>query len=89
MGWHDIGSFRALYEIKADDQGLALSGDVRLSQSQNLLVETDGPSVAIVGMENIAVIVKEGRVLVLNMDKAQNVKDIVTQIKDDGKTELL
>ena len=40
-------------------------------------------------MENIAVIVKEGRVLVLNMDKAQNVKDIVTQIKDDGKTELL
>ena len=89
LGWHDIGSFRALYEIKADDQGLALSGDVRLSQSQNLLVETDGPSVAIVGMENIAVIVKEGRVLVLNMDKAQNVKDIVTQIKDDGKTELL
>jgi len=89
LGWHDIGSFRALHEIKADDQGLALSGDVRLSQSQNLLVETDGPSVAVVGLDNIAVIVKEGRVLVLNMDKAQNVKDIVTQIKEDGKTELL
>ena len=89
LGWHDIGSFRALYELKANDQGLALSGDVRLSHTTNALVETDGPSVAVVGMDNVAVIVKEGRVLVLNLDKAQNVKDIVVQLKNEGKTELL
>jgi len=89
LGWHDIGSFRALHELKADTQGLALSGDVRLSHTTNALVETDGPSVAVVGMDNIAVIVKEGRVLVLNLDKAQNVKDIVVQLKEEGQTELL
>jgi len=89
LGWHDIGSFRALHELKADDQGMSVSGDVRLSHTTNALVETDGPSVAVVGMDNVAVIVKEGRVLVLNLDKAQNVKDIVTQLKEDGADELL
>lgn len=89
LGWHDIGSFKALHALKADDQGLALSGDVRLSHTTNALVETDGPSVAVVGLDNVAVIVKEGRVLVLNLERAQNVKDIVVQLKEEGKTELL
>lgn len=89
LGWYDIGSFRALHELKADDQGMSVTGDVLLSHTTNALIETDGPVVAVVGMDNIAVIVKEGRVLVLNLDRAQNVKDIVTQLKDAGKKDLL
>lgn len=83
LGWHDIGSFKALHELKADDQGMAVSGNVRLSNTHNCLIDTDGPLVAAVGVENLAIIVKDGAVLVLNLDESQNVKDIVAQLKID------
>lgn len=89
LGWHDIGSFKALHDLKADDKGLALSGNVRLSGTRNCLIETDGPVVAAVGVENLAIIVKDGAVLVLNLDESQNVKDIVAQFKASGETEFL
>jgi len=85
LGWHDIGSFKALYELKADNQGLAVKGNVRLSKTRNCLIDTDGPLVAAVGVENLAIIVKDGAVLVLNLDDSQNVRDIVGQLKIDGK----
>ena len=85
LGWHDIGSFKALKALKADTDGLALSGNIRLSQSKDCLIETDGPLVAAVGVENLAIIVKDGAVLVLNLDKSQDVKKIVAQLKlEDG-----
>jgi len=89
LGWHDIGSFKALHELKADDQGMSTSGPVRLSNARNCLVETDGPLVALVGVENLAVIVKDGAILVVNLDESQKVKDIVTQLKSDGGDALL
>ena len=89
LGWHDIGSFKALHELKADDEGLALSGNIRLSGTRNCLIQTDGPLVAAVGVENLAIIVKDGAVLVLNLDKSQDVKEIVAQLKlEDGTTFL-
>jgi len=85
LGWHDIGSFKALKDLKGDADGLALSGNIRLTQTKDCLIETDGPLVAAVGVENLAIIVKDGAVLVLNLDKSQDVKDIVAQLKrEDG-----
>lgn len=89
LGWHDIGSFKALHGLKADDQGLALSGNIRLSKTRDCLIETDGPMVAAVGVENLAIIVKDGAVLVLNLDESQNVKDIVAQLKTEDDTPFL
>jgi len=84
LGWHDIGSFKALHELRADDEGLSVKGDVRLANTRNCLIDTDGPLVAAVGVENLAIIVKDGAVLVLNLDESQNVRDIVAQLKTDG-----
>ena len=89
LGWHDIGSFKALQALKADSQGLALSGNIRLSQTRDCLIETDGPLVAAVGVENLAIIVKDGAVLVLNLDKSQDVKEIVAQLKLEDGTPFL
>lgn len=89
LGWHDIGSFKALHDLKADDEGMSTTGPVRLSKTKNCLVETDGPLVAMVGVENLAVIVKDGAILVVNLDESQHVKDIVTQIKSEGGGPLL
>ena len=89
LGWHDIGSFKALHELKADQEGMSVSGNVRSTETNNCLVETDGPLVALVGVENLAVIVKDGAVLVVNLDASQNVKDIVTQLKSEDDSPFL
>jgi len=85
IGWHDIGSYKALHKLKTDDQGLSVTGNVRLSKTRNCLIETDGPLVAAVGVENLAIIAKDGAILVLNLDESENVRDIVGQLKVDGQ----
>ena len=89
LGWHDIGSFKALKDLKANSDGLALSGNIRLSQTENCLIETDGPLVAAIGVENLAIIVKDGAVLVVNLDKSQDVKEIVAQLKLEESSPFL
>jgi len=58
LGWHDIGSFKALHELKADENGMAVSGNVITENTTGALIDTDGPLVSVVGLENVAVIVK-------------------------------
>ena len=89
LDWHDIGSFKALHALKADVNGMALSGDVITEKTKKALISTDGPLVSVVGLENIAVIVKQGRVLVLNLDEAQSVKSVVEHLKHMDQTEWL
>jgi len=57
--------------------------------ANHCLVDTDGPRVALIGVENIAVIVNNGVVSVVALDKAQDVKHVVTDIKIQGETEFL
>jgi mannose-1-phosphate guanylyltransferase / mannose-6-phosphate isomerase len=84
MGWSDIGSWSALWQLTKDDDGNALRGDVHVIDTKKSLVHTDGPFVATIGVENIAVIVHEGAVLVAHMDNVQDVKKIVNVLKDRG-----
>jgi len=89
IGWNDIGSFASLHELKKGEDGNAVTGDVLMTETQNCLIETDGPLVATVGLEDIAVIVKDGMVLVTRLDKAQEVKAIVGQLKEAGRKDKL
>ena len=86
IGWTDIGSFAALHdELKEGDANNAFKGDVLTHNTKNCLVQTDGPLVAIVGVEGLSVIVKDGKVLIAALDAAQDVKSIVTQLKTNER----
>lgn len=89
IGWSDIGSFASLQEVRADATGNALSGDVVTVNTSGSLVMTDGPLVSTVGVENVAVIVHDGQVLVLGLDAAQDVKKVVEGLKADGRADCL
>ena len=89
MGWSDIGSWSALWQLTKGEDSNAVRGDVHVIDTQNSLIHTDGPFVAAIGVENIAVIVHEGNVLVANMDKVQDVKKIVDILKARGDTDKL
>jgi len=89
MGWSDIGSWSALWQLTKNEDSNALRGDVHVIDSKNSLVHTDGPFVAAIGIENIAVVVHEGTVLVANMDNVQDVKKIVDVLKARGDVSKL
>ena len=75
MGWTDIGSFEALHAARPGNaSGNALAEGTRAVGASDCLVDTDGPRVNLVGVSGLAVIVRDGEVLVLDMAHSQSVK---------------
>ncbi len=90
IGWNDIGSYASLLGSKNQNaDGNSVSGDVLLSEVSSSLIHSDGPTVAVVGLSNIAVIVSDGKVLVADLDASQDVKKIVNQLKASDRQDDL
>lgn len=89
LGWKDVGSFAAYRELHADDETPVIMGDGYVYASVNSLIDTDGPLVALVGVDNVGVIVRDGRVLVVDLDASQDVKEIVNRLKAENRTDML
>tara|TARA_R110000782_G_scaffold78293_3_gene155874 strand:- start:61152 stop:62216 length:1065 start_codon:yes stop_codon:yes gene_type:complete len=82
MGWSDIGSWDALYELlDKDEDGNAHVGDVLALDSKGCLVRSDGPVVTLAGVEDLIVIATSDTVMVLPRGKSQDVKKIVEGLK--------
>ena len=72
MGWSDIGNWQALRDARErDGQGNAVRGTAELVDCRNVLVETDGPRVSAIGLEDIVIVVDGDEVLVTTGDGAQ------------------
>ena len=88
MGWSDVGSWGALWEIaEHDDAGNALHGDVVAVDVTNCLVRVDnGPAVAVVGVSDLVVVSTRDSVLVIPRARAQDVRAIVDRLSADNST---
>lgn len=76
MGWSDVGSWDALYDIGHKDQaGNSISGTVRLSEAHRNLVHADGLRVTVHGLNDIIVVANGREVMVLPRGAAQSVKN--------------
>lgn len=74
MGWSDIGNWQALRDARAGDAaGNRVRGPAELVDCRNVLVESDGPRVSVIGLEDVIVVVDGGEVLVTSAAGAQKV----------------
>ncbi|WP_126177083.1 mannose-1-phosphate guanylyltransferase [Tsuneonella rigui] len=72
MGWSDIGNWEALRDARpGDEAGNRTSGQVELVECRNVLVETDGPRVSVIGLDDVIVVVDGDEVLVTSAAGAQ------------------
>jgi len=72
MGWSDIGNWEALRDARpGDEAGNRTSGEVELVECRNVLVETDGPRVSVIGLDDVIVVVDGDEVLVTSAAGAQ------------------
>lgn len=74
MAWSDIGNWQALHAARIrDEAGNAVSGLAELVDCRNVLVESDGPRVSVIGLENVIVVVNGDEVLVTSAAGTQKV----------------
>ncbi|HEY9041449.1 MAG TPA: mannose-1-phosphate guanylyltransferase/mannose-6-phosphate isomerase, partial [Rheinheimera sp.] len=89
-GWNDVGGFAALWQVSAkDSDGNVLCGDVLALDSENSYVRSDDKLVAAIGVKDLVVISTKDAVLVAHKDQAQQVKQIVNQLAQMGRSEAV
>ena len=75
MGWSDVGSWDALYELAAKDEAAnSLKGDIRLFEASGNLIRSDGLRVSISGVTDLIVVASGNEVLILPRGSSQDVK---------------
>jgi mannose-1-phosphate guanylyltransferase/mannose-6-phosphate isomerase len=90
IGWSDVGTYDALWaETVKTPSGDALTGPVIAAETSNNLVMSDGPTVVLSGVEDLAVIVEGGVVLVTRRDAPAAVRAAVEALKAAGREDLL
>jgi mannose-1-phosphate guanylyltransferase len=84
MGWSDIGSWDALHAISDPDEGgNVVRGDVVAIEAKNCLVQSEpGKRVALVGVQDLIVVVSGADVLVLPRGRSQEVKKLIDAMKE-------
>ena len=88
MGWNDIGSWDALWQLlDKDNNGNVISGDVILKNTKNSLIRSENKLVTSVGVENTIIIATDDAVLVADRNATQDVNLIVNDIKSSNRRE--
>ena len=87
-GWSDVGSWSALWEIKdKDESGNVTEGDVIALDTDSSLIMAKDRLVTTLGVSNLIVIDTPDALLVADKNHIQEVKRIVSEIKDSGRNE--
>ncbi|EVT71099.1 mannose-1-phosphate guanylyltransferase/mannose-6-phosphate isomerase [Stenotrophomonas indicatrix] len=86
-GWNDVGSWSALWEVSDKDaDGNACHGDVIALDCKDSYAYGNR-LIAMVGLQDVVVVETDDAVFVGHKDRVQDVKEIVGQIKRDGRSE--
>ncbi len=86
-GWNDLGSWRTVWqESHPDGNGVAKSDGAVAIDCENTLLRSDSKDISIVGigLKNVVAVAMNDAVLVADMDRAQEVKEAVAQLKAQG-----
>ncbi len=87
MGWSDVGSWESLWLIgDKDDNGNVKTGDVVTEGVNNSYLRSEGPLLAAIGLDNVAVVATADAVLVGTRDDIENIKPMIDTLKEGGRT---
>jgi mannose-1-phosphate guanylyltransferase/mannose-6-phosphate isomerase len=88
MGWSDVGSWSALWEVGAKDGARNVArGDVELRDAAGCYVHANGRHVSVLGARDLVVVETDDAVLVAAMDRAQEVKEVVESLDRANRSE--
>ena len=87
-GWSDVGAWSALWEVaERDADGNVFRGDVIMDNCRGSYFRSESRLVAATGVENLVVVETADAILIADRDKVQDVKRIVTALKQERRPE--
>ena len=89
-GWSDVGSWSALWDLadKCESGNSVLhtrNAETILKDTRNSLISTSDRLVSTLGVDDLVIVDTKDALLVAHRDKVQDVKEIVAQIKKEGR----
>lgn len=76
MNWSDIGNWHALHEaLERDASGNSVrgTGTVEMVDCRNVLIDSDGPRVSVIGLEDVIVVVDGNDIMITSVAGVQKV----------------
>ncbi len=90
FGWNDVGSWDALQALyEPDEDGNVIYGEQVHLDTKNCISYAKSKLIAALGVEDLIIVEADDAILVCHKDKAQEVKNIVEQLKVEGKEQYL
>lgn len=91
FGWDDVGHWASAWDLAdKDSRGNAVSADAVVVDSDNCYVQTsEGRLVAVVGAQDLIVVDTPDAVLVIPRDRAQDVREVIAELKRRKQDEHL
>ena len=87
-GWSDIGNWKTLWDSsEKDDDGNVIEGNVISKDNKNCYLRSENRLIVGLGIENLVVVETNDAILISHKNHAQNVKKIVKQLEEEGRTE--
>jgi len=88
LGWSDIGSWSALWEIADKDVTENVTiGDVMTEDTEGSYLRSHGPLIATLGLKDVIMVATGDVVMAAAKNRAQDVKKFVNRLRDTGRTE--
>ena len=89
VGWSDLGDWKSLASIfDSNLENNVLKGDVRTLETNNSFIMSESRLVVSVGVDDLIIVETADAVLVTNRDHVQNVREIVQNLKEEGRVEF-
>lgn len=91
IGWNDLGSWKAIYELLPRDAGDNVAGatDLLARDSERNYVEVKDKLVALLGVNDLVIVEAPGALLVAHRARAQEVGELVKALEQKNRTDLL
>ena len=88
--WSDVGSWHAYWDsLEKDDHGNAVRGQAITVDTTDSLIVSQRADVIAFGLDKMAIIAAEDAILVCPLDRSQDVKSVVSLLKERKRDELL
>lgn len=90
MGWNDVGSWDNLGVLHDEDaDGNVFAGDHLSIDTKGCIGYSNKRIITTVGVENLIIVETDDAIMVVDKNRAQDVKLIVEELKKQGRNELL